>query len=135
MPAHPPGPKGPPPLPSRPPARAPARPFAPGSPAPAPLYVPDPAPAPGSRGPSQPAKPAPPRPPKKVSDSIYLRAGLPQEIPGAPIGFAMGVLAFVLYALTCSRFVLSEDVAEFQALAAAHGIAHAGYPLDRKSVV
>jgi hypothetical protein len=60
---------------------------------------------------------------------MFLRPGLPEERPAAPIAFVMGVLAFVLYALTCSRFVLSENVAEFQALAASHGIAHAGYPL------
>jgi hypothetical protein len=39
-----------------------------------------------------------------------------------------GLAALVLYALTTSPFALNEDVAEFQALSATHGIAHAGYP-------
>jgi transmembrane protein TMEM260 (protein O-mannosyltransferase) len=38
------------------------------------------------------------------------------------------LLTFALYAFTCSPYVLNQDVAEFQALAAGHGIAHAGYP-------
>jgi hypothetical protein len=38
------------------------------------------------------------------------------------------LLTFALYAFTCSPYVWHEDVAEFQALAAGHGIAHAGYP-------
>jgi hypothetical protein len=42
---------------------------------------------------------------------------------------SLGLSAFALYALTSSPFVLDEDVAEFQTLGAAGGIAHAGYPL------
>lgn len=41
---------------------------------------------------------------------------------------ACGLAAFALYAWTASPHVLNEDVAEFQALSATHGISHAGYP-------
>lgn len=40
-----------------------------------------------------------------------------------------GLAAFALYAATTSAYVLNEDVAEFQALGAGGGLAHAGYPL------
>lgn len=49
---------------------------------------------------------------------------------GARAGaWLVGLAAFVLYALTASPFVASDDTAEFQTLAGTHGIAHAGYPL------
>lgn len=41
---------------------------------------------------------------------------------------ACGLAAFILYAWTASTYVLNEDIAEFQALSATHGISHAGYP-------
>lgn len=47
----------------------------------------------------------------------------------AALAAATGAAALAVYAATASPYVLNEDVAEFQALAAGGGIAHAGYPL------
>jgi hypothetical protein len=58
----------------------------------------------------------------------YLNPDLPPERPSIWAILIPAFLTFVLYAVTCSPYVLNEDVAEFQALAAGHGIAHAGYP-------
>jgi len=63
------------------------------------------------------------------TQTVFVRPGSFEARPAFPVSFGLAVLAFVLYAVTCSPFVASEDVAEFQALAASHGIAHAGYPL------
>src|SRR5262249_53694982 len=63
-----------------------------------------------------------------ATQTVFTRPGLDEERPAFLVSLALAAVAFVLYLVTCSRFVGSEDVAEFQALAAAHGIAHAGYP-------
>ena len=63
------------------------------------------------------------------TQTVFVRPGSFEARPAFPVSFGLAILAFVLYAVTCSPFVGSEDVAEFQALAASHGIAHAGYPL------
>lgn len=54
----------------------------------------------------------------------------PRAAPRPPLllAVACGLAAFALYAWTTSPHVLNEDVAEFQALSATHGISHAGYP-------
>lgn len=57
----------------------------------------------------------------------------PDDVSSAPrppvlLAVACGLVAFALYAWTTSPFVLNEDIAEFQALSATHGISHAGYP-------
>jgi hypothetical protein len=60
--------------------------------------------------------------------TVHLRPGLVLERPVVLVSLLLAFFALILYAVTCSPFVGSEDVAEFQALAASHGIAHAGYP-------
>jgi hypothetical protein len=58
------------------------------------------------------------------------RMAPPRAAPRPPVllAVACGLAAFALYAWTTSPHVLNEDVAEFQALSATHGISHAGYP-------
>jgi hypothetical protein len=63
------------------------------------------------------------------TQTVFLRPGAVEARPALPVALGLSVLALTLYAITCSPFVGSEDVAEFQALAGSHGIAHAGYPL------
>ena len=63
------------------------------------------------------------------TQTVFVRPRSFEARPAFFTSFGLALLAFILYAVTCSPFVGSEDVAEFQALAATHGIAHAGYPL------
>src|SRR5262245_47136771 len=53
----------------------------------------------------------------------------PGTRPPWRLAMACGLAAFLFYAWTTSPYVLNEDIAEFQALSATHGISHAGYPL------
>src|SRR5438876_1601319 len=62
------------------------------------------------------------------TQTVCVRPGAPVERPALLLSLGLAAAALVLYAATCSPFVLDWDVAEFQALAAGHGIAHAGYP-------
>ena len=122
----PPARKNPPPKPAAP-APAPAGPL-PLSQRPAPGRS---APGPPQKAPYQPewSKPKGPKPPGPPPARTWAVPDTGEEGTPVLLVLALSALAFVLYAFTCSRFVLSEDVAEFQALAASHGIAHAGYPL------